>query len=100
VTGCGGAGPSSSSTGSNQSQPLNTASNSKFSIYFQNVNRARGKTSELFLSVSECDYDIIILLETNFCEGIYNEEIFDNRFLVYRCDRDSVNSTKKMVAGL
>jgi hypothetical protein len=52
------------------------------------------------LSVTECNFDIIILLETNFNEGIYNEEIFDNRFIVYRCDRNSANSTKKDGGGV
>jgi hypothetical protein len=44
-------------------------------IYYQNVNRSRTKTSELFLSIIENNFDLIILGETNFDSSIRNEEI-------------------------
>jgi hypothetical protein len=49
----------------------------------------------LFLSALECDNDVIILVETNFNISISDAEVFDNRFLVYRCDRElGVDSVK------
>jgi Reverse transcriptase (RNA-dependent DNA polymerase)/Endonuclease-reverse transcriptase len=84
---------------------VTTSTNSDFvkphlSIYFQNVNRARQKTEELFLSASECDYDVIMLVETNFNDNIQNTEIFDSRFVVFRCDRSSLNSTRANGGGV
>jgi Reverse transcriptase (RNA-dependent DNA polymerase) len=75
-------------------------SGSGLSIYFQNVNRARQKTRELFLSSCDCSSDVIILLETNFNDGFYDSEILDNRFIVFRCDRSSSNSSKKSGGGV
>ncbi|XP_045446715.1 uncharacterized protein LOC123654902 [Melitaea cinxia] len=34
------------------------------------------------------DYDIVCLTETWLLSGIYDQEIFDSRYTVYRCDRD------------
>jgi hypothetical protein len=70
-------------------------------IYYQNINRSKTKTAELFLSVIENDYDVIVLVETNFDASIKNEEVFDNRYLVYRCDRIlGVNSVKSSGGGI
>jgi len=71
------------------------------SVYYQNVNRARTKTAELFLTVIEHDYDVIILVETNFETSINSEEVFDSRYIVYRCDRIlNVNSIKSSGGGV
>jgi hypothetical protein len=48
------------------------------------VNRSKTKTSNFFLSIIENDFDLIILVETNFDSSIKNEEVFGNR---YCCDR-------------
>jgi hypothetical protein len=48
-------------------------------IYFQNINRGRNKTNELYRTISANDYDMIMLLETNFDDTIFSEEIFDDR---------------------
>jgi hypothetical protein len=70
-------------------------------IYYQNVNRSKSKTCKLFLSAIESDYDVIILVETNFDGSITDSEVFDNRFLVYRCDRElGVNSVKSTGGGV
>jgi exonuclease III len=70
------------------------------SIYFQNVNRVRQQINELYLSVCSSDFDIIILLETNFNDDFFNEELFDSRYMVYRCDRSSLNSVKENGGGV
>jgi hypothetical protein len=78
----------------------NSLSKSSLSIYFQNVNRARGKTNELFLAASECNHDIIMLVETNFNVDIDDTEILDSRYIIYRCDRSSLSSHKSSGGGV
>lgn len=73
---------------------------SKLNIYFQNVNRIRSKTNELFNNSCTCNYDVILLVETNFDEEIFNEEIFSQDYVVYRNDRSSNNSNKKSGGGI
>jgi Reverse transcriptase (RNA-dependent DNA polymerase)/Endonuclease-reverse transcriptase len=75
-------------------------SKSSLSIYFQNVNRARRKTNELFLAASECNHDIIMLVETNFNTDISDTEILDDRYVIYRCDRSSLSSHKSNGGGV
>jgi Endonuclease-reverse transcriptase len=79
-----------------------SARSEKFlSLYFQNVNRLRTKTSELYKSVLKNDFDVIVLLETNLVEALFfDEEMFDSRYFVYRCDRNSENSLKKSGGGV
>ncbi len=71
------------------------------SIYYQNINRSKTKTSQLFLTTMENDYDAIVLVETNFDLSIRDAEIFDDRYLVYRCDRVyGQNSIKSSGGGI
>ena len=44
--------------------------------------------------------NIIILTETWLCTGIYDTEIFDTNYNVYRRDRDIVNSKKSKGGGV
>jgi Reverse transcriptase (RNA-dependent DNA polymerase) len=82
-------------------RPLLAESLENVTIYYQNVNRSKTKTSQLFLSAIECDHDIIVLVETNFDISIKDAEVFDNRYLVYRCDRAlGVNSVKSTGGGV
>jgi hypothetical protein len=62
------------------SRTVSASMHSTVSIYFQNVNRARQKTNELYCSICPSDFDIIILLETNFNDDFFNEELFDSRY--------------------
>jgi hypothetical protein len=59
------------------------------SLYYQNINRSKTKTGELFLilSVIENDYDVIVLVKTNFDSSIKNEEVLtiDTQFIVTQC---------------
>ncbi|CAH2207777.1 jg26218, partial [Pararge aegeria aegeria] len=66
----------------------------------QNVNRIRSKTSEIYLSILNSNYDVICLTETNLNSGIYDREIFDTRYNVFRRDRQSSCVTKKDVGGV
>ncbi|CAH2085474.1 unnamed protein product [Euphydryas editha] len=58
------------------------------SVYYQNVRGLRTKTNIFFRNIIQVDYDIVCLTETWLLSGIYDQEIFDSRYRVYRCDRD------------
>lgn len=69
-------------------------------IYFQNVRGLRTKTNTFFRNVLNVDYDIICLCETWLISGIYNAELFDNRYNVYRCDRNYSQRGNSMGGGV
>lgn len=60
------------------------ADNMRLKIYYQNVRGLKSKTHELLQSVESNDYDIIAMTETWLREGIFNREMFDERYEVYR----------------
>lgn len=62
---------------------------SKNKIYFQNVRGLRTKTNEFYLNILTCDYDVIVLCETWIASDILDSELFCDRYLVYRRDRES-----------
>ncbi|XP_062713636.1 uncharacterized protein LOC134290499 [Aedes albopictus] len=69
-------------------------------VYFQNVRGLRTKVDELFLAVNECEYEIIVLVETNFDETVTSAQLFGENYVVYRNDRDTTNSNKKSGGGV
>ncbi|XP_058445613.1 uncharacterized protein LOC131426828 [Malaya genurostris] len=60
-------------------------------VYYQNVRGMRTKTQHFLLSLSSCDYDVIVLTETWLREDILNSELSTN-YTIYRCDRNSSSS--------
>jgi hypothetical protein len=58
-------------------------------IYFQNVRGLRTKTSDFLSNIVISDYDVIVLCETWLTCSINDSELFDNRYFVYRRDRES-----------
>jgi hypothetical protein len=71
------------------------------SIFYQNVRGLRTKTDEACMEVLKGDYDIVCLTETWLHGGIASEEIFDNRYLVFRRDRcDTVFSSRSVGGGV
>lgn len=58
------------------------------SVYYQNVRGLRSKTTIFFRNLLNSDYDVVCLSETWLLPGIFDEEIFDPRYSVYRTDRD------------
>jgi Reverse transcriptase (RNA-dependent DNA polymerase) len=70
------------------------------SIYFQNINRGRQKTNDIYRTVMTHEYDIVVLLETNLNDSFYNGEIFDDRYIVFRRDRNENTSAKKDGGGV
>lgn len=69
-------------------------------IMYQNVNRIRSKTNDIYLNVLGCNYDIICLTETNLNLSVYDSEVFDSRYNVFRRDRHSTSSKKKDGGGI
>ena len=61
------------------------------SCYYQNVRGLRSYVRDVALKIQNSSFDIIILSETWLNCTIYDSEIFDNRYTVYR--RDRINKT-------
>ena len=68
-------------------------------IYYQNVRGLRTKTSTFMINLLNYNYDVICLSETWLFPGIYNSELFDCRYNVYRSDRDHITSGKSTGGG-
>ena len=82
---------------------MNVVNSSTSSIvsYYQNVRGLRTKTSTFYNNSTGCNYDIILLTETNLTDGIGSHELFDlSEYSVFRCDRSSENSVKKIFGGV
>ncbi|XP_045450173.1 uncharacterized protein LOC123658926 [Melitaea cinxia] len=56
-------------------------------IFYQNVNRIRTKINEIYSNVLNNDYDVICLTETNLNNSVYDNEILDTRYHIFRRDR-------------
>lgn len=68
------------------------------SVYYQNTRGLRTKTSTFFRNICLHDYDVILLTETWLTEGINNSELFNDRYMVWRQDRD-YSATKQKLGG-
>ena len=82
---------------------MNTAVPTRNTIvaYYQNVRGLRTKTTTFYNNSTSCNFDIILLTETNLMNGIGSNELFDlSEFSVFRCDRSSENSLKKSFGGV
>lgn len=69
-------------------------------LYYQNVNRFRTKLTEFYLNILNCNYDVICLTETNLNESIYDAEILDSRYNIFRRDRYSSSVSKTEGGGV
>lgn len=58
------------------------------SIYYQNVRGLRSKTSDFLRNVRINSYDIICITESWLNESVFNSELFDDRYIVFRNDRN------------
>lgn len=68
-------------------------------IYYQNVRGLRTKTIDLFNNVICNDFDIIIFTETWLNSSVFDSELFDSRYVVYRRDRESSGFHSKKDGG-
>lgn len=63
-------------------------SEQSLSVYYQNVRGLRTKTDSFYRQVSLNSYDIVVLTETWLIDGMLDSELFDNRYIVWRRDRN------------
>nr|XP_049692398.1 uncharacterized protein LOC126053707 [Helicoverpa armigera] len=71
-----------------------------FNIFYQNVRGLRTKTNTFYRNVCSNGFDVICLTETWLTEGITDSELFDDRYLVWRRDRDYSNTGQSMGGGV
>jgi exonuclease III len=69
-------------------------------MYYQNINGMRTKLQHFYQNVLNSNYDVICLTETNLISGIFDGEIIDSRYNIFRRDRDIANSTKESGGGV
>lgn len=67
-------------------------------IYYQNARGLRTKTHIFKRNLYMHQYDVISITESWLIEGISNSELFDDRYLIWRRDRDYVR-TGEMYGG-
>lgn len=72
----------------------------KLTIYYQNCRGIRTKLQTLYMNILTRTYDIIILTETWLVPEIGNNEFIDQRYVVYRCDRDRASTSKRDGGGV
>lgn len=61
----------------------------ELSIYYQNVRGMRTKNDTFLLEIMANSYAVLLLCETWLNSNIYDSEFFDNRYVVFRMDRNS-----------
>lgn len=70
--------------------------------YYQNVRGLKSKTIEVRNRVRSSDHDVIIFTETWLNSSVFDRELFDDRYIVYRRDRETsvLNNSKKSGGGV
>lgn len=63
-------------------------------IYYQNVRGLKTKTSKFRSELISSSHDVILLCETWLREDVFTSELFDDRYIVYRNDRDNAAINK------
>ncbi|KAL0818556.1 hypothetical protein ABMA28_008995 [Loxostege sticticalis] len=79
---------------------IDTSSKNHLSIYYQNCRGIRTKLHTLYMNILSNNYDVIVLTETWLTDDIDNNEFIDQRYVVYRCDRDRSASNKQDGGGV
>ncbi|KAJ8708432.1 hypothetical protein PYW07_010557 [Mythimna separata] len=74
--------------------------NKNITIYYQNCRGIRTKLQQLLTNILMNTYEVIILTETWLTPEIYDSEFIDQRYSVYRCDRDRTATNKKDGGGV
>lgn len=69
-------------------------------IFYQNVRGLRTKTVQFYNNILSLDYDIILITETWLQNDIFDSELSDGRYDIFRCDRDSRATGKQMGGGV
>lgn len=72
----------------------------KLSFYYQNCRGIRSKLHLLYMNILSFSYDVIILSETWLTPNILDNEFIDDRYIVFRCDRDRLATGKRDGGGV
>ena len=62
-------------------------SNELITVTYQNTRGLNSKTHEFFKSVSNCECQRIAVTETWLQDGVYNHELFNDNYVLFRKDR-------------
>lgn len=73
---------------------------SKLDIFYQNVRGLRTKCSQLYNNILSSNYDLMCFTETWLQSDILDSEICDNRYDVFRCDRDLAATSRATGGGV
>lgn len=73
---------------------------SSWPIYYQNVNGLRTKVNGFRVAVQHSSHMVYVLTETGLLDSIDSKEVFDDSFIVYRCDRTEWSSTSGVKGGV
>ena len=76
------------------------ANNNILSVYYQNCRGLKTKLHTLFMNILANSYDIIILTETWLHLDIYDNELIDSRYHIFRKDRDRVATGRRDGGGV
>ncbi|CAH2094459.1 unnamed protein product [Euphydryas editha] len=64
------------------------SSNNIISIYYQNCRGLRTKLNTVYMNILSHNYDIVVFTEKWLHENIFDNEIIDQRYQLFRCDRN------------
>ncbi|KAH9629589.1 hypothetical protein HF086_002525 [Spodoptera exigua] len=69
-------------------------------IFYQNVNRIRSKLAQFTLNLLNSNFDVICLTETNLNMSVFDGEVVDARYNLFRRDRADSSSAKVEGGGV
>lgn len=69
-------------------------------VYYQNVRGLRTKTNTFYRNIQVNSYDIIALTETWLTDSVFDNELFDDRYLVWRRDRNYASTGQSLGGGV
>lgn len=69
-------------------------------VVYQNVRGLRTKINQFYLNSLETNNDVIIVTESWLDDSIADNELFDDKYVVYRADRDKVLTGKSLGGGV
>lgn len=77
----------------------NRSSSLPLVLYYQNVRGLRTKLNDLHMTLSACDYDVVVFTETWLNDNIMDTEL-TNEYVIYRCDRSPATSQFRRGGGV
>lgn len=69
-------------------------------LYYQNVRGLRTKLKHLHLATLNENFNFLVLTETWLHMDILDNELLDNRYTIFRTDRNPENSSKSLGGGV